>query len=127
MKEQERQEIINTITQGNYSTANNNSSKTIELNEDVKSLIYNITDYFTQHYPNVQYKTFFDKPFLDTMKFIIKNEEVFKDFLKYTNYEGDLRDFVSTAIYICPQVFTTAINKIIREYLTSDIFQNSDN
>lgn len=126
MKEEDKQEIINNILQSSFTSVNNNSPKTFALNEDVKALVYKMTEYFDQHYPNVQFKTFFDKPFLDTMKFIIKNEELFKDFLKYTNYNGELREFINTAVYLCPQVFTTAINKILREYLTSDIFQNSD-
>ena len=80
-----------------------------------------------QYYPNVNFKDFYDKPFLDMMKYIIKNQELFRHFLEYVNYKNEVKDYITVAVYIHPQVFTSAVNRFIREhYLNGNSIQNSN-
>lgn len=116
MTKEQREEIIKDLEQCSYSYVGNNSQKSFALREDAKVLAQRIIDYFEQYYPKVNFKDFYDKPFLDTMKYIIKNEELFYHFLEAVQYRNVIRDFFTSAVYICPQVFTSSVNRFIREH-----------
>lgn len=116
MLKEHKEEIFKTLEQCSYCTANSNSQRSFALREDVKTLADNIIKYFEQFYPNTNFKDFYDKPFLDIMKYTIKNQELFYNFLNYVKYKDDVRNFINTAVYICPQVFTSAVSRFIREH-----------
>lgn len=116
MQKEQKAKLLSILADCSYGTANNNSQRAFALRQDVKTLRVRIINYFEQNYPNLQFKDFYDKPFLDIMKYTIKNEELFYRFLDYVKYRDDIRDFITTAVYICPQVFTSAVNRFIREH-----------
>lgn len=116
MTKEQREEVFKNLQQNCYCTAGSNSQKSFAMREDVKTLAESIINYFDQYYPNVNYKDFYDKPFLDVMKYIIKNEQLFYHFLEYVNYRDVIRDFFATAVYIFPQAFTSSVNRFIREH-----------
>lgn len=116
MTKEQKEEVLKDLEQYSYGTVGNNSQKSFALREDAKTLAVRIINYFDQYYPKVNFKDFYDKPFLDTMKYIIKNEELFYHFLECVKYRNIIRDFFATAVYICPQVFTSAVNRFIREH-----------
>ena len=116
MTKEQKEEVFKNLAQCSYSNASNNSQKSFAMREDVRTLAQGIINYFEQYYPNVNFKDFYDKPFLDMMKYIIKNEQLFYHFLEYVSYREVIRDFFATAVYICPQVFTSSVNRFIREH-----------
>lgn len=63
------------------------------------------------HHSNVTYTDFYDKKFLDVMKSVIKQPNMFDKFLKFV--KCDIEQFIHSAVYICPKVFTTSIIKFI--------------
>lgn len=116
MDKETKAKLIGILADCSYGTADHNSQRAFALREDVKTLRIRIINYFEQYYPNTEFRDFYDKPFLDIMKYTIKNEQLFYNFLEYVKYRDDIRDFISTAVYICPQVFTSAVNRFIREH-----------
>ena len=124
MTKEQKENLFKILEQYSYCSASNNSQRSFELRQDVRSLTAKIIDYFEKFYPNINFKDFYDKPFLDIMKYIIKNQELFYHFIDFINYKDDVKDFFHTIVYICPQVFTSSINRFIREHY---VIQNSNN
>lgn len=101
-------------------TAGINAAQTLCQDQDNKNLEKQIKEYLKLNYNNIKYIDFYDKKFLEIMKNIIKQPDKFLDLLDYTGY--DLKDFITSAVYICPSVFTPAIIKFIKEnYLKNDL------
>lgn len=128
MTQEEKQRIFSLLQEYSYCSANNNSPRSFELRQDVRALTDRLISFFEEYYPNIQFKDFYEKSFLDMMKYIIKNQELFRHFLEYVNYKNDVKDYLNVAVYIHPQVFTSAVNRFIREhYLNGNSIQNSNN
>lgn len=127
MTQEQKKNLFSLLEECSFCSANNNSPKSFALRQDVRTLADRIIHYFDQFYPNLNYKDFYDKPFLDMMKYIIKNQDLFQCFLEYVNYKDDIKDYLCVAVYIHPQVFTSAVNRFIREhYLNDESMQNSE-
>ena len=127
MTQEQKKNLFDSLQEYSYCSTNNNSPRSFELRQDVRALTEKIINFFQQYYPNVNFKDFYDKPFLDMMKYIIKNQELFRHFLEYVNYKNEVKDYITVAVYIHPQVFTSAVNRFIREhYLNGNSIQNSN-
>lgn len=95
-----------------FYTVGMNAVDVMLLTQDAKSLSKSLRWYLHKHNNNIKFNTFYDKVFLDNMKSIIKDPERFHSFLNEIEYSLD--DFLHIAVYVCPQVFTTSINKFIQ-------------
>ena len=93
------------------------SDECFEIKMDVGTLARRTVEYFKIHYKKIEIESFYDKPFLDRMKIIIKNEEKFKDYLSFVGL--NLVDFIHCGVYIFPQCFSSSIIKLLREKIAA--------
>lgn len=94
------------------------------ISSDIERLTKQLIYYFYAVIKNFNYVDLYDKDFLESFKFLVKDEVEFNLFLNMTSLSID--DFLYIGVYICPNAFTSTLIKFIQtKYLNIKVVKKS--
>ena len=91
----------------------------MEVYHDSLILSEKLIDYFEENCKGYTFVDFYDKPFMDNFKNLVKDETKFVAFLNDISFTLD--EFLHIAVYICPHCFTSNLIKFIRTHYVGKI------
>ncbi len=98
-----------------------NSSKRLQIGQDVQLLAQCLITYMQKKYSQYQFTDFYDPLLVKAIRNLIKNEKHFLEFLNEIHFEAE--QFFTISVYIIPHVYTTYLIKFIKEtYLKNKDF-----
>lgn len=95
-----------------------NSSKQLQIGQDVQLLAQHLITYIQQKHPQYQFTDFFQPSLVKNIRGLIKNPKHFNQFLN--NIHFDAEQFFTISAYLIPHVYTSYLIKFIKEQYLKD-------
>lgn len=90
-----------------------NSSKQLQVGQDVQLLAQHLIQYMQKKHPDYQFIDFYDPTLVKSIRLLIKNQKMFRKFLDDISFDVD--QFFNISVYLIPHVYTSYLIKFIKE------------